>query len=293
MNVTGTIFGQIGAWLANKYVPGIFGKLGIPRISKERGEELKSQKYPKYCPFLYGSYKFLLLTISIGGIFLSIFILEKVQKSLFGENSLYFSSNVGAVIFILLNFFGSILLVGTILGFFYYFLGSKTFRNYLTYQSVKQKWNFEMIPILKSLLVITFIYYLLISPLLYLSLKDYSAFYNDRLVHNSFFSFSEINYPISSINNIKFDVVENYQKDYINLVAYIQLRDGAQIETRGELLDLKQSAKTLGIPIIINQPSNFAIEEISQSCKGDQEEFYDIFELDISIKAPPSNIICF
>ena len=156
---TGMLVPPLIKW-ANPYLKKFFKLNEFDNQTKER---VISKQYPPFYSFLYNLWQISLIGSPV--VFFTLTLIYLPQ--------LFPHKQVGTLIFAgLLNFFGSIFIIGAILDIILWNISSDDFRDYVRYRQLKVGWGFEIKQQIVTLFKIGIIYYIAAFPvILYLLMR--------------------------------------------------------------------------------------------------------------------------
>ena len=203
------IIGEIAGRYSPKILSFLFFKLKVNKLSPEMITILKKKEYSK----MYSLLAYLWLIVFLGGsLIVTFYILPKLffslQKLTFAGEAIYFTSQTN-FIFSILNFNGVLIIWGVITMFLFWVALGKNNREFILFGMVKSGLPYDYISVLKIFFSIALIYYVVISPFVFLSFKDYKAVYENHIVVSKFYSFNSISYNYEELNSVNVNVNTN------------------------------------------------------------------------------------
>lgn len=280
----------------------ILKKLGARQLPQNKLEEILHKSYPKTYSLVYIILMILIIGTPILGIFIFPRFFNQLQNFLFGNGVIFLTSGSGLDFFVLLNFFGSLLLIGSLIGMVIWLISSPKFRDYLLYRQIKSKLKTDYMDSLRYFLYFSIGLYMFFAPLIYLSLHNYYAVYKDRIVVNNFFDFTDKVYTFDQLENVQVTYeLKGDKKDDIHPSFIFTFSDGKKINFTEDIVNilytsdfesrisnLYQELNSREIPLEINRPNERQLSLIirKHSC-GDRQKLYRAtFQLDFPIVEP-------
>ena len=156
MNSTQFWVGMLVPSLVKRAVPFLKNVFKLPEFDPETQKRVTSKHYPAHYSALYNLWQISLIANPVVFLVLSLFYLPQ----------LFPDKQIGILLWVvLINFFGSIFLLGAILDVILWCISSHDFKDYVMFRQIKVGWGFEIKQQIVTLLKIWIIYSFVTLPL--------------------------------------------------------------------------------------------------------------------------------
>lgn len=276
--------------------PDFLERFGFRELSQDVIGNIEAQTFPnrRYYDLIIIFWFILFLTVAILVIFLSVFAFSFLQRSLLAKDAIYFASNTGWV-FGLINFFGALILLLIISILTLTTFMPSGFKNFILSEQISVGYLFDFKSSLKITIILALIYYLLVTPFVFLAFRDYQAVFKDKVVANQFFDFATRKYSFDEVYSVTFSSEVSAQDEATISVVFL-LIDGRRIDffkkpalifDYQRIKNLYNELKLRKVTIEIVKPTNEVLSVVSRTCPQNQMEFYSLFGVDHPISPRP------
>ncbi len=250
------------------------------KLSQEEVDERLKEKFPKRYTYLYSFVVILFIVGVLAGLFVFLFGLIGLQSKIYSPHDawLFASTGLSSGIFGAMSLIFAIIMSALIffgIAPYFLFIFIPRFKRFLEMMSLKQGWrsifSFQMQMFL--MLKILFVICIVATPLLFLSLNNYSYVTQNGACLNTFFNFHERCYSWKEISKVS---IAGHMRSRTNLyLAYVlHFDDGEKVDlwNTSDFLDkitkIDQTLVLYNIPFEVESVDEVARQKINDRFSG-------------------------